>query len=818
MRRSLSASPAPIEFIGAFESAYMPAHDVDVTETTRHDARWREDLELLAACGVRRLRYPIRWHRIERTAGSFDWRSTDEVFGYLFDNGFTPIVDVCHHTSYPRWVGNFADPRFGPAYLGFVEAFARRYPEIREYTLFNEPFTTFLLCGQEGIWPPYHRGLDGMLQIAGNVFPAVTEASRMLQDLLPGSRHVYVEACEAHTAAGRRGEAMAALANDRRFFFTDLFLGRPLDPGRPFVAQVLRSGGQGLLGMKPGHVDVLGLDYYAHNQWHWSGPNEGTRTSPTPVPLAKVIISYAERYGLPCMMGETNIRGDSADRVSWLKYTLEQCEEARDAGVVMDGYCWFPFIDSCDWDSLLSRCNASIDPVGVYRIGPDMERVPSVMSTAYSKAARGLPSTALPAYRFSPPVAEWAGGFLPQMDHWDWQQPPDETDAGAADSPSTPSEDTAMPVNDLVVLSHLRWTFVWQRPQHLISRLAEGRRAWFVEEPLVADVRRPRLRYEDHGPVTRVWLEVPGPERHVGFDDVVAGRYLDDLPTLLGDGPVDVWLYTPLALELGRALRPSLLVYDVMDDLASFRHAPEELRLRQGQALKEADVVFTGGRSLHRSVLQHRAHDTHLFPSGVEPEHYAAAVRRRKPKPRPVAGYVGVVDERLDLDLLADLAAALPDWEVQIVGPVVKIDPASLPEADNLTYLGPRPYPVLPDVMAGFDVALMPFALNEATRSISPTKTLEYLAAGLPVVSTPVPDVVADYGHLVDLQEDGRGFAEACRRVRCHDPEERAHTARPLLHWQHWDTIASRMAAILAETGSRAAAAQGGDRSVVESA
>lgn len=354
--------------------------------------------------------------------------------------------------------------------------------------------------------------------------------------------------------------------------------------------------------------------------------------------------------------------------------------------------------------------------------------------------------------------------------------------------------------NDLVVLSHLRWTFVWQRPQHLISRLATGRRAWFVEEPLAVDgLRRPRLHYDECGPVTRVWLEVPGPERHVGFDDPVAEIYRSDLPALLGDARRDVWLYTPLALALGHALRPSLLVYDVMDDLASFQGAPESLKLLHAQSLKQADVVFTGGRSLHRSVLQHRADATHLFPSGVEPEHYAAAIGRRRRRERPVAGYVGVVDERIDLRLVADLAAALPDWDLQMVGPVVKIDPTTLPQSPNLSYLGPRPYAMLPDVMAGFDVALMPFALNEATRSISPTKTLEYLAAGLPVVSTRVPDVVADHGSVVDLQDDGAGFAAACRRVLRQDRARRAAAAQPLLHWQHWDTIASRMDAILAE-------------------
>jgi glycosyltransferase involved in cell wall biosynthesis len=209
-------------------------------------------------------------------------------------------------------------------------------------------------------------------------------------------------------------------------------------------------------------------------------------------------------------------------------------------------------------------------------------------------------------------------------------------------------------------------------------------------------------------------------------------------------------------------------------------------------------VVFTGGRSLQRSVVQRRPERTHCFPSGVDPDHYAPAANMRQPGPRPVAGYVGVIDERLDLDLVAELAAALPDWEIRMVGPVLKIDAATLPQAPNITYPGSAQYADLPQVMAGFDVALMPFARNEATRSISPTKTLEYLAAGLPVVSTRVPDVVTDFAELVDLQEGGAAFAKACRRVLEHCPEERAVKAEQILHWNHWDTIAQRMEQLMA--------------------
>ena len=366
-----------------------------------------------------------------------------------------------------------------------------------------------------------------------------------------------------------------------------------------------------------------------------------------------------------------------------------------------------------------------------------------------------------------------------------------------------------MPTTELVVLSHLRWVFVWQRPQQLISRLAPGRRTWFVEEPWATVVGPPTLRTEQQGEITRVWLDVHGePEWHVPFDDPRAAGYADALAELVGPsrGRI-VWLYTPMALELARALEPSLLVYDVMDDLAAFARASPAMKRRQREALEEADVVFTGGRSLHAAVSEVRP-DAHLFPSGVDADHYAVPRARaatavsgseaQTRRGQRVAGYVGVVDERLDLDLVRELADLLPDWEIRMVGPVIeKIDPASVPRAANIAYLGKQPYERLPELMAGFDVALMPFALTEATRSISPTKTLEYLAAGLPVVSTRVPDVVADFRDVVELADDAPSFAAACVRLLDADAAERAERVRPLLHRHDWDTIAASMDAIL---------------------
>ena len=369
---------------------------------------------------------------------------------------------------------------------------------------------------------------------------------------------------------------------------------------------------------------------------------------------------------------------------------------------------------------------------------------------------------------------------------------------------------------DLVVLSHLRWTWVWQRPQHLVSRFAAARarsggRTWFVEEPVLADVDAPVLGAEDvGGGVTRVWLSVPRagrgaagadpwrPTPAVGFDVAGAESYGVLLRGLLDDAGVDgpdVLLYSPMALDLAEAVGPERLLYDVMDDLASFRGAPAGLQLRHRRALTEADVVFAGGRSLHAAASRHRSGTTLLVPSGVETGHFATSAALRQEHARPVAGYVGVVDERLDLGLIAALAERLPGWTVRIVGPVAKIDEADLPQGPRIEYAGMVAYADLPRVLAGFDVALMPFALNEATRSISPTKTLEYLAAGLPVVSTRVPDVVADHAARVVLVDDADGMATACRRALLETAEQRESRMRLVSREHEWDVIAGRMLA-----------------------
>lgn len=305
-------------------------------------------------------------------------------------------------------------------------------------------------------------------------------------------------------------------------------------------------------------------------------------------------------------------------------------------------------------------------------------------------------------------------------------------------------------------------------------------------------------------------LQVPHLDDHayLGFRHPGALDYPELLKAALvrggGGASPDVWLYTPMAVPFLDALEPALVIYDVMDDLASFAGAPSEMRQRQRELLTVADLVFTGGRSLHASTTAQRAAHVHLFPSGVETSHYARArTNRTRQRPTPVAGYIGVIDERIDLELVHELARSLPDWTIRMVGPIAKIDEAALPRAANIEYPGMVDYAALPEVLAGFDVALMPFARNDATSSISPTKTLEYFAAGLPVVSTRVPDVVADYGEHVHLADTGVQFAACCRRLATASGGDVSDPVRSLLRRQEWDFIAEAMNDLIETTRSR---------------
>jgi UDP-galactopyranose mutase len=352
---------------------------------------------------------------------------------------------------------------------------------------------------------------------------------------------------------------------------------------------------------------------------------------------------------------------------------------------------------------------------------------------------------------------------------------------------------------DLICLSHLRWNFVFQRPQHLMTRCAADRRVFFVEEPIYGD-GPPRLDLDRTDGVTVVVPHLPD-----GADaDEDVRDLLNELIRTEDIRRYVLWYYTPMALGFTAHLAPEAIVYDCMDELSAFAHAPVELKLREAELLRRAHVMFTGGQSLYEAK-RHAHANVHPFPSSVDVAHFARARRINADPPdqaaiaRPRLGFFGVIDERMDIDLLAGVAQARPDWQLVLLGPIVKIDPASLPKGSNIHYLGSKTYQELPDYIAGWDVALLPFARNEATRFISPTKTPEYLAAGRPVVSTSIKDVVRPYADqgLVRIADTVDEFVAACAAALEENAAERLRKADVFLRQTSWDGTWARMRSLL---------------------
>ena len=300
----------------------------------------------------------------------------------------------------------------------------------------------------------------------------------------------------------------------------------------------------------------------------------------------------------------------------------------------------------------------------------------------------------------------------------------------------------------LLVFSHLRWDLVFQRPQHLLTRAARDFDVVYFEEPLVEDGITPQLRQRLDPSGVRIVTPILPP----GGDAIALQRRL--LDGFLARRPAErrfLWYYTPMALAFSDHLTAEATVFDCMDELSAFKDPPPGLLAAEAQLFDHVDVVFTGGQSLYEAKRDRHPH-VHCFPSSIDAAHFGQARQaQRDPADQvgiagPRVGFFGVIDERMDLDLVAATARALPHVQFVMLGPVVKIDPAALPKGPNLHWLGAKAYADLPAYLSNWDAGWMPFKLDETTRFISPTKTPEFLAAGLPVTSTAVPDVVAGYG------------------------------------------------------------------------
>lgn len=360
-----------------------------------------------------------------------------------------------------------------------------------------------------------------------------------------------------------------------------------------------------------------------------------------------------------------------------------------------------------------------------------------------------------------------------------------------------------MPV---VCFSHLRWGFVWQRPQHLLTRFSRQRPVYLVEEPVQVDGEgQSHVVVTSNGGVTVLTPVLSAPEYHgTGFNpgnnEAVRTLLSAYFPSVLSGPNVVAWYYSPMAFgAMPHELEAAATIFDAMDELSNFRGAPAALKDQERRLMQTSDLVFAGGPSLYeaRKSFHPRAY---CFASGVDAHHFRA---EGIPLPKdmehlsgPIIGFYGVIDERIDLELVAGIADIRPEWTILMIGPLAKIGESDLPRRANIHYPGMRTYEQLPAYLAGFDAAILPFAINDATRFISPTKTLEYLSGGKPVVSTAIKDVIDLYGNVVKIATSPEGFVQAIEDLWAESPEQKGTRARHVeqtLKRHDWDTIASSM-------------------------
>jgi hypothetical protein len=361
-------------------------------------------------------------------------------------------------------------------------------------------------------------------------------------------------------------------------------------------------------------------------------------------------------------------------------------------------------------------------------------------------------------------------------------------------------------LDSVICISHLRWDFVYQRPQHLMSRFAKTKPVFYFEEPLFSDnATHLEISHREDD----LFVAVPHISHSDRENDRVARIQREMLSELISSKGLSnslLWFYTPMGMDFAKDIEAGLTVFDCMDELSAFKFAPKELIENEKQLMEKADIVFTGGHSLYEAKRDRHSR-IYAFPSSIDVAHFAQA-REITEEPEdqkmitgPKLGFCGVIDERFDTKLLAEMAGLRPEWNFVMVGPVVKIRDEDLPRAANIHYLGSKSYQELPAYFSGWDIALMPFAINESTRFISPTKTPEYLAAGKPVISTPIRDVVRPYGEskLVEIASTAEEFIAAAEKIFRGYPENWARRRDEFLSEISWDKTWESMVALINE-------------------
>lgn len=751
--------PRPADYRSFWQVGYEGAdhvngsgHSLEILADTRHLDYAADDYRALAPLDIRTVRESAGWRSIEKE-GRFDF--FDVVHRAVSaEKQKIQILWTCMHYGIPPDLDLFTD-RFTERFVLYCSALARCLVPYCEgdfapvFTPINEiSFLTWAAC-HTGLMHP-HTGDAGhrAYELKKHLVQASLLGAEAIRAFIPHARFLHVDPIVHTVAPEGRPELVDAAARECGYQYQawDMLAGR-IEPQ---------------LGGSPGALDLVGVNYYPNNQyeietgkvlpWHLKDPRRRS--------FVDMLADVSTRYARPVTIAETSHTG--AGKARWLREITRDIRNAQDAGIPVEGICLYPALDRPDWERPSSWHDSGLWSVD----GADPQRRRSI-DYPYADALRS------------------------SQQHM---------------QRSTAPSSMEKTMKTLVVLSHLRWDFVFQRPQHILSRLARTRKILFVEEPMYADSDPVAEILEPAANVRVLRPHLRG--QSMGYSDEQApqiSRLLRDQLSADGIENYSVWFYTPMALPLLDGLSPEAIVYDCMDELSAFDGAPPQLLAREATLLKIASLVFTGGPSLYE-VKRHLHDNIHCFPSSVDLAHFeqgadsALAHPGIAALPRPRLGFYGVIDERLDAHLIAEIARARPSWQLCLVGPIVKIDPAVLPQAPNIHYFPQQTYAALPMFLAGWDVCLLPFAKNASTRFISPTKTLEYMAAKKPVVSTDIADVVKLYGSAVRVASDARTFIEACDAALKEAPADmtRRHAAMlDLTTSTSWDATAAGMDELL---------------------
>ncbi|HTJ55844.1 MAG TPA: NAD(P)-binding protein [Nitrosospira sp.] len=758
-------------FLSYWQAGYEGADHINcagqplsMNHATRHDARAYDDYLLLQDFGIKTVRESVGWRSVEKD-GHFDFSSVEARVGAARELGLQVIWTLCHY-GWPDDVDVYS-----PSFIDRFSLYCRHAVEYLEssshtdcvsvYSPVNEiSFASWALSQNQFICSNL-KGDDGG-ELKRQLVRATLKSCEVIWEINPAARILHCDPLIHVIAHSDRPDLKdhATAYRECQFQAWDMLCGK-VEPE---------------LGGAPRFLDLIGVNYYHSNQWQIDDRDQLEGESlwwhldhPNRVPLYSLLTEVYQRYARPILLSETSHVGSG--RGAWIKDVAQQAVMAQQFGIDLHGICVYPILDRPDWDEP-DRWHKS----GLWEISIQGEEEPyqRVLSEPYASGlldAQRLTQSFSPQSLSSQPVQDQAPPII-----------------------------EGVPMTTIIVLSHLRWDFVYQRPQHLLSRLAENYKIVFIEEPSFHE-HDSFLETSAPGPNITV-LKPHTPVNAAGFHDEQLPHLIKLIRQFVSiDEEHIAWFYTPMALPLLQELNPSLVIYDCMDELASFKNAPKQMLQRENALLKVADLVFTGGPSLYRAK-QERHSNVHCFPSSVDAVHFEQARDRSNGHPAhedipgPRLGYYGVIDERIDTELIAKIADAHPQWQIVLVGPVAKISRASLPQRHNIHYLGQQPYKALPHFLAGWNVCLLPFALNESTRFISPTKTLEYMAAELPIVSTPINDVVDLYGEVVAIAPTPQAFIRACEDALLTTPEEHKGTVvkmREMVLETSWNATAEKM-------------------------